>query len=292
MHRIRARAKESNMAKPWIHAQSSARRFGGVPSDYIEIHNFLDSSKGTIADSRHRALTHTSWFLSTVLERVFGVVIKNSNGKEISVRGIGEQHILEDFGGRFIPSPQDYLEGLPMVEWMVVGKGQPPPSALLLRRTKMTATQRFKKAQEQIKKAREEANETAKAAFKEVSDELFKKHPQLVSFGWRQYTPYFNDGDECIFGAHTDYPTIRMAKEALTDKEAKDAEEYDEEEFYVTQEMKKKSKAERTPYEAAGMAVIAMLEPFDNDTLKECFGDHVTITVTRDGPKVHAYEHD
>jgi hypothetical protein len=120
--------KGQTVAKPWIHAESSARRFGGVPEDYIEIHNLMDSSKGAIPDSRHRSLTHTSWFLSVILERIFGTVIENSDGKKISVRDVGEQHILEDFGGRFIPTAQDYIQGMDMKEWMHSGKGEPPES--------------------------------------------------------------------------------------------------------------------------------------------------------------------
>lgn len=118
------------MAKPWIHALSSARRFGGKPEDYIDIHSLMDSSKGTIADSRHRALTHNSWFIAPggMLESIFGVIIKNSSGKTVSVRDIGEQHILEDFGGRFIPSVQDYFEAMPIKEWMIAGKGECPAS--------------------------------------------------------------------------------------------------------------------------------------------------------------------
>lgn len=116
------------MSKPWIHALSSARRYGGKPEDYIEIHNLMDSSKGTVADSRHRALTHTTWFLSTILEKVFGVTITNSEGRQISVRDIGEQHVLEDFGGRFIPTVQDYFAGMEFKEWMLSGKGDVPAS--------------------------------------------------------------------------------------------------------------------------------------------------------------------
>lgn len=56
------------MAKPYIHAESSARRFGGVPKDYLEIHNIMDSSKAVFADNRHRALTHNSWFIGHILE--------------------------------------------------------------------------------------------------------------------------------------------------------------------------------------------------------------------------------
>jgi hypothetical protein len=116
------------MSKPWIHAVSSARRYGGIPEDYIKIHNLMDSSKSTIADSRHRALTHTSWFVGFILEQVFGTVITNSAGKQVSVRDIGEMHVLEDYGGRFIPSVQDFFENMEFKEWMLKGRGTPPPS--------------------------------------------------------------------------------------------------------------------------------------------------------------------
>ena len=119
------------MSKPFIHAQSSVRKFGGTIEDYLPIHNLLDSSKGAIADNRHRALTHTSWFLSTILERIFGVTIKNSDGKDVSVRDVGEQHILEDFGGKFIPTAQDYLQEIEWHPWMDNGRGTPPSSAKL-----------------------------------------------------------------------------------------------------------------------------------------------------------------
>lgn len=122
------------MAKPWVHAQSSAKKYGGKPEDYIGIHNLMDSSKGTIADSRHRALTHNAWFLGTILERIFGVTLVNSDGVTVSVRDIGEQHVLEDYRMRFIPSAQDYLQEMEVREWMVAGRGEPPASAKRLAR--------------------------------------------------------------------------------------------------------------------------------------------------------------
>lgn len=132
--------------KPWIHAESSAKRFGGVPEDYIEIHNLMDSSKGAMPDNRHRALTHTSWFLSTILERIFGVTITNSLGKKISVRDIGEQHILEDFRGRYIPTVQDYFEGMEIKDWMNNGVKGVPSSF-----QKIQEAQKLKAKTEQIK---------------------------------------------------------------------------------------------------------------------------------------------
>jgi hypothetical protein len=94
----------------------------------------MDASRSALSDSRHRALTHNTWFIGPdgPLERAFGAEITNSAGRRVSVRAIGEQHVLEDFGGRFIPSVQDYLTTLPMAEWMVSGRGTPPPSCVHL----------------------------------------------------------------------------------------------------------------------------------------------------------------
>lgn len=130
------------MSKPYIHAISSAKKFGGVPEDYLAIHDFLDSSKGQIADSRHRALTHNAWFLSTVLERVFGHNVTNSDGRLVSVRDVGEQHVLEDYGGRYIPSAQDFLQEIELQEWMVKGQGAPPSFAKIAKRDKEHSTRR------------------------------------------------------------------------------------------------------------------------------------------------------
>lgn len=115
------------MSKPWIHAKNSARKFGGEPEDYIEIHNLMDSSKSCIGDNRHRALTHNSWFIGSdgPLEKIFGLTIINSEKKEVSVRDIGEQHILEDFGMRYIPTAQDFLQEMEIKDWMNNGKGFP-----------------------------------------------------------------------------------------------------------------------------------------------------------------------
>lgn len=108
--------------KPFIHAESSAKKFGGKPEDYLPIHDLMDSSKGVIADHRHRALTHNTWFIM-LLEKIFGSTITNSNGQKVSVRDVGEQHVLEDFRGKFIPSAQDWLNHLQYVDWMNNGAG-------------------------------------------------------------------------------------------------------------------------------------------------------------------------
>lgn len=120
------------MSKPYIHSVSSAKKFGGVPEDYLDIHNLMDSSKSAMADVRHRTLTHNAWFIGDVVEKVYGSVRTNSDGKVYSVRDIAEQHVLEDYGMRFIPTVQDFLALIPVQDWMNNGKGEGPPSIKLL----------------------------------------------------------------------------------------------------------------------------------------------------------------
>ena len=128
------------MSKPWIHAKSSAKKNGGDPMDYLDIHELMDSSKVATSLPTHRALTHNTYFVSVILPRIFGEVFKRkSDGKFISTRDIGEQHIAEDFNG-FIPSASDYLDCMNVPDWMMNGKGAPPSHALILKQRKVKET--------------------------------------------------------------------------------------------------------------------------------------------------------
>ncbi len=101
--------------KPLVHAKLSVVKFGGTIDDYIDIHEFLDSSKAHVPDMRHRAILHNS-FGAYIAQELFGIYRTNSNGKDYQVRDICENHILEDLG--FIPTVQDYLGDMPMYDWL------------------------------------------------------------------------------------------------------------------------------------------------------------------------------
>ena len=104
------------MAHSFHHAQSSAKRFGGVPEDYLPIHDWFDCTKELEPTLRHRALRHHTHGIFEA-ERVFGHTITNSDGKKVPVRVIAEQHVREDFSG-FIPTVHDWLKGIPCEDWM------------------------------------------------------------------------------------------------------------------------------------------------------------------------------
>lgn len=104
--------------KPIVHSRLSARRYGGVPEDYLAIHDFMDSTKAALPDIRHRAILHSA-FGCFLVERVFGTTITNSDNRAVCVRDIAEDHVREDIG--FIPTIERWLSKLPMEPWMAGG---------------------------------------------------------------------------------------------------------------------------------------------------------------------------
>jgi hypothetical protein len=103
------------MSKAWIHAQSSAKRFGGTPEDYIAIHERMDSTKSAHAEVTHRCVFHSAFGIY-IVEELFGRFLTNSDGRQVFVRDVAEQHVLEDLG--FIPSLSDWLKEMPAQPWM------------------------------------------------------------------------------------------------------------------------------------------------------------------------------
>lgn len=101
--------------KPLCHARASVKKYGGSIEDYLPIHDFFDSSKATLPDIRHRAVLHSAFGIF-VLEKVFGQYITNSDGRLVSVRDLGEDHVIEDLG--FIPTVERWLKHLPIEDWM------------------------------------------------------------------------------------------------------------------------------------------------------------------------------
>ena len=103
------------MAHPLKHAENSAHKFGGRPEDYLPIHNWFDESKSFLSDFRHRALRHHAEGIF-LAEKLFGVAIVNSDGTQVPVRFVGEQHVREDLGR--IPTAQDWLFHIKPQRWM------------------------------------------------------------------------------------------------------------------------------------------------------------------------------
>lgn len=131
--------------------------------------------------------------------------------------------------------------------------------------------------------------------------------PTVVEFGWRQHTPYFNDGEPCTF--HVSGLWVRTTDPAPDGEEQDD----DEDDTYRLEMWghptlgkrdstwnEQARKYEKAGYEGPDEARFdrcKMLEhaveggAFEN-VLLEAFGDHARVTVRRDGIQIEFYDHD
>lgn len=160
----------------------------------------------------------------------------------------------------------------------------------------------LKKKQEELRK---QIQEQAQVVFNDASKALFAEFPKLKAFGWRQYTPYFNDGETCEFSAHTGDPLIQFG----------DDEELDDFCFRDTERVPDGTKQEKnwrgvmqtvTIYKTvprvnspeliekneAYKSVQEFLSIFNDDDMEQMFGDHVRVTVTAQGATKEDYDHD
>lgn len=115
-----------------MHAQSAARKWGGTPEDYIAVEEFLDSSKMVIGDVRHRSLYHHTtgvWLCQQIFGRTI-TVVREHGSIQVPVRMIAERHVLEDLG--WLPSPADYIDGMPIKPWMSGAQRKEVPLSHLL----------------------------------------------------------------------------------------------------------------------------------------------------------------
>lgn len=132
-----------------------------------------------------------------------------------------------------------------------------------------------------------------------LADEL------IVEFGWTQYTPYFNDGDPCIFRVGT--PWFRTTADAAGSDDEDDTEgltvDYGShpglgrrEHRYNRETQAYETSEYEGQHEASYDRCVAFSEALDSDAfdnvLLEAFGDHCSVIVKRDGITVDEYSHD
>jgi hypothetical protein len=191
------------------------------------------------------------------------------------------------------------------------------------------AQQKYQDLRKKIAEAKKTMEETAKGLFVEMSAELFDANPTLVSFGWNQYTPYWNDGDTCTFSCNGDYPTVSiMIDGKLVGYNSNsgeleiDGEEVEEADEYVRKfksmgvdEFKKDGKTYafdaktntvtvdgvpfptyddfQKEFDKLETKVGKFMKNFEDEDMEVMFGDHVSVTCHRDGRiDTEEYEHD
>lgn len=148
--------------------------------------------------------------------------------------------------------------------------------------------QKLEAALEVIKKAQEEALKIVKEGFQSACAPIFEQDSRLESFGWRQYTNYFNDGDTTYFSARKDLECMEI-----------NGENFDDSEYAMKsqKEIYNRGYKPNPDYDETVGATMNMIEELmkvlDDEVLKSSFGDHVSITVFKDRVEVEEYtDHD
>jgi hypothetical protein len=121
-------------------------------------------------------------------------------------------------------------------------------------------------------------SEEGEDAVKELFKEFFEANPKAAAVSWRQYTPYFNDGDPCYF---------RVGEMSLH-LHADEDEEYDPDYGYDSYQL---SHSEDPEMKKLGEAFDILVD-IPEEVLEYVFGDHVTVTATAEGFEVSEYNHD
>jgi len=116
---------------------------------------------------------------------------------------------------------------------------------------------------EKVKAMRVEMANKGKVFFTEHFSPLFDLHSDVHYFRWTQYTPYFNDGDECVFRSH-----------------------HRDGECYTSNE-------EELDYEHPAHKEFRKHFPeLDDDDMEAIFGDHVEVRIYKDHVEVDKCDHD
>lgn len=126
----------------------------------------------------------------------------------------------------------------------------------------------IKKLKSEIKAKQEEFKSYCREQFKLGAKELFEQNPELKSFGFKGFIPYFNDGETCEYSANIDYPDING--------ECGYEIEYDKKELESLQDK-----------------VKDFLQNFDDEFFESVFGSHAKVLVTKDEIVIEEYsDHD
>ncbi len=148
--------------------------------------------------------------------------------------------------------------------------------------------------QQKKKEYLEEIQKNGKELLKEALSDFFIQNSIVNAIKFECYTPYFNDGDECIY-------SINDFRAQLNNSDTKGG-DYDDGFFtpwdlsreddykYLDENLKKFSLSIR---QVVSDNIKKLYKDIvDKDLFRIVFGDHVSVVVDRNGFDIEEYEHD
>ncbi len=152
---------------------------------------------------------------------------------------------------------------------------------------------------EQFEMKRQELQEQIRGSLRDAFTEFFNQHPDIDNITFTAYVPYFNDGDECVFGIRGDilfsnvsekedpyqngfyFTTYNSELNAYDDVDDQVQNYIDA--FNAQPEEVRKKKGE----------AFKAIDKFINhikDFIQQICGSHVWVTINREGIHVEEYD--
>lgn len=142
-----------------------------------------------------------------------------------------------------------------------------------------------KKAYEAVKA---EIAKDGEAAIAGVFDAFMAEHPEVQALCFTAYTPYFNDGDPCVYSVRD--PSLGFAPGSVMAEAVRYPAEpwgLDGDRGLVWEDYPVEGSPVRAVWEAARDLLYSM-----EDLIETCLGDHICVLVDRDGLTVYDLDHD
>lgn len=161
----------------------------------------------------------------------------------------------------------------------------------------------LKEVRDNIDALKNELLTAPREKFKKMADEqLFNKYDELKNFSWAQYTPYFNDGEDCEF-------KVNLYSLAINGFNEDNYDEDEDEVFGVIEGVNimmmaqkniwsysESKRIENPDYDVKYSKIVNdvtnFISSFDEDDLKFLFGDHVEIRLTNEKITIDKYDHE
>lgn len=142
--------------------------------------------------------------------------------------------------------------------------------------------------------------ESFRQSLNEMASNIFIAIPKLKTIHWHQFTPYFNDGDECIFNVRTMFFYNHIPTQYIRD--LYDYEEAQEEnpnksdtdwcfelDTYSLDKNLEKAKSFLSIEEVNFIEKFSKTIRSNKEFVKEIFGDHCIVIFNQDGITIKDY---
>lgn len=182
-----------------------------------------------------------------------------------------------------------------------------------------TLLREFDAVTEEYNKAKLAVTEKLKPQFHDIFKDYLEAHPCIATLEVIAYTPYFSDGDECIYSVgelgatlvdyEVDYAPeffdsytndFKTAVELLRDG-IEPSHKHSKAENYAADWKARNSDLLELGLEKLEAIVVAQeagrdlqstVASIPDDVFRDLFGDHVKVTIDRDGVTTDSYDHD